>query len=860
MKDLVALLQRQVMDLRKELRTKPITTARSASMPPSAVIETVMQTAHGFTVGQVVRLTGAGSYALAKADTPTNAKAVGVVAFVQNVNTFSVVTSGFMGGLSGLTAGASYYLSDTVAGAVTTTPPTITVAIYIAKSASVALVGISSPNSISTGAVAALTAQIFQPGHGFVLGDIVGSTPAGLWFKVTADDYVNLNAMAIVSTVIDSNNAILTLEGLALGVLSGISLGVRYYLDPTTPGAVTPTKPMGNSVQVLTCANGTAGGTDGTDVIIHPFHAMGFANDTGLVVYQPGHGLQIGSALIVDNTGVYQLAQATSIIDANVIGLVGEVRDLDHFTLVSEGFIANPATPPYLVGAPFTPGVPYYLSPTTPGDNTSTEPVAFATKLFTYIDAMGIYVQIEHASDFPDAIGFAVNEPGHGFVVGEVLRISGADTYTRAKADSTQNAEVAGVVGAVLGVDDFFLITSGRIKGLSSLVDGTFYYLSDTVSGAVVTTPPADHVVQIYEATNTTDAIVNIRPTPIVTAISQVVTQFAHGFVVGDVLRGSTPGAYTKAQADTPTHALALGVVSEVIDSDTFVMVMAGLISGLSGLTTGAPYYLDPTTPGAVTFTAPGSNVVAIYEAISTTQAIVKIVLAPTSSGASAFKTFSRKTASSGTFTVPAGVFRIRVRLVGDGGGGGGSYNTLSLFGFVALTSGGSPNQRIDVEGLGGGGGSGAILIIEFDVNPGDTITWTIGSGGTAGVAGSPPTAATDGSGTSITYATNTATAGGGKFGAGGGPSNGGDGGKGGTTSNSIVGSTTLPATTVISISSNGENGGTHHSGIVVGMGKRGKGARCFAEGSTPIGDGGDGGSAGNNGVAGRPGEIVFFY
>jgi len=632
------------------------------------------------------------------------------------------ITNGFIGGLSGLTAGAAYYLSATVAGALTPTAPTIAVRILVAKSAKVAIVGISSPDAVTASDVSALSSQITQSGHGFILGDIVGSTPAGLWEKVTADDYVNLNAMAIVSEVIDSNNVVLTFEGLVLGVLSGLSLGVRYYLSPSTPGGATPIKPMGNSVQVFTCVNGTAGGSDGTDIIIHPFHAMGFASDIGLVVYQAGHGFSIGDALVVDTVGDYQLAQATNEVSSNVIGLVGEVRDTDHFTLVSEGFIPNTILGPGIVGSPFSPGIPYYLSSDTPGGNTATEPIEFAIKLFTYIDPIGIYVQIDHLSDVPSFIGYAVHEPGHGFVVGEAVRVNGVDTYTRAKANTTETAKVAGIVGAVLGIDDFFLITSGRLTGLTSIIDDTLYYLSDTIAGAVVTTPPAI-AVQLYEGINTTSAIVNIRPTPVVNSITQVVTQFSHSFIVGDVLRSSGAGTYAKAQADTPTHALALGVVTEVIDSDTFVMTMAGLISGLSGLVTGAPYYLDASTAGAVTVTAPGSNVVAVYEATSTTQAIVKIVLSGSATPEPDISTIPYSGTTTGIVLTAGKVYRVII--VGGGQGGQGPLSSPVVI-----------SGSINYYQPGDGGYSGQRVEYVFIATSGMTLDVTaVGNGGNGGAA-----------------------------------------------------------------------------------------------------------------------------
>lgn len=67
---------------------------------------------------------------------------------------------------------------------------------------------------------------------------------------------------------------------------------------------------------------------------------------------------------------------------------------------------------------------------------------------------------------------------------------------------------------------------------------------------------------------------------------------------------------------------------------------------------------------------------------------------------------------SSGSWTVPAGVTKIRARVWGGGGGGGGSTGA----------SGGA-----------GGGGGGAYAESVLSVTPGTTYTVTVGSGGSGG-------------------------------------------------------------------------------------------------------------------------------
>lgn len=91
------------------------------SGPGNAVTISVSQT-NTFTAGQVVRYdSGTTAYVLAKADTADDAEALGIVSATGNP--FSFVQIGLIT-LTGLTAGAVYWLDPTTAGALTTTEPT----------------------------------------------------------------------------------------------------------------------------------------------------------------------------------------------------------------------------------------------------------------------------------------------------------------------------------------------------------------------------------------------------------------------------------------------------------------------------------------------------------------------------------------------------------------------------------------------------------------------------------------------------------------------------------------------------------------------------------------------------------------
>jgi hypothetical protein len=145
---------------------------------------------------------------------------------------------------------------------------------------------------------------------------------------------------------------------------------------------------------------------------------------------------------------------------------------------------------------------------------------------------------------------------------------------------------------------------------------------------------PAANKVRVYGKTggnslflkDSTGTEVDLGP-GMVSSIRETITQAAHGFVVGDTLRRQS-GSYTKALADTEANSEeTVGVVMSVTDVNTFVLVYRGGITGLSGLTDGALYYLSAATAGLLTVTAPTTPVTAVKKpvlvATSTTTGIV---------------------------------------------------------------------------------------------------------------------------------------------------------------------------------------------------------------------------------------------
>jgi len=82
---------------------------------------------------------------------------------------------------------------------------------------------------------------------------------------------------------------------------------------------------------------------------------------------QNAHGFVVGD-ILRRTLGSYVKAQANSAANAEVVGIVSEVVDIDNFKIVTHGYITG------LVG--LTDGSAYFLSNITPGLITNTEPVS----------------------------------------------------------------------------------------------------------------------------------------------------------------------------------------------------------------------------------------------------------------------------------------------------------------------------------------------------------------------------------------------------------------------------------------------------------------------------------------------------
>ena len=100
----------------------------------------------------------------------------------------------------------------------------------------------------------------------------------------------------------------------------------------------------------------------------------------------------------------------------------------------------------------------------------------------------------------------SVEQVAHGLSVQDAIYFDSTD-WLLAKADSLSTVGI-GIVSAVKDVDNFTVITDGKITGLSGLSTGEWYYVSDATAGLLTLTESSIYSNPLLQATSATEGIV----------------------------------------------------------------------------------------------------------------------------------------------------------------------------------------------------------------------------------------------------------------------------------------------------------------------------------------------------------------
>lgn len=128
----------------------------------------------------------------------------------------------------------------------------------------------------------------------------------------------------------------------------------------------------------------------------------------------------------------------------------------------------------------------------------------------------------------------------------------------------------------------------------------------DALSDVVISSPAINQVLT-YNGSEwvNADPLTDIDAT----AVSFTVSQTGHGFVAGDVVKNSgSANTYAKAQADSAANAEVVGIVTEVINANSFVLTTEGIVTeGVPAQAAGSVMFLSASTAGALTTTEPST-------------------------------------------------------------------------------------------------------------------------------------------------------------------------------------------------------------------------------------------------------------
>ena len=219
--------------------------------------------------------------------------------------------------------------------------------------------------------------------------------------------------------------------------------------------------------------------------------------------------LTVGMWMRINAAGLYTPALADNAQDAEVVGVITQIIDSEHFFIQQSGYIPTSAN--VFSGLTATIGSAYFLSAVTPGlmvpfdvqqNNLVSKPLFVLDSASSgwVLDYRGLIIGDEAIiiPNCPDTSIVTVIQNAHGFSVGNWVRLSGSINYVLAQANNFGNSQEVGVVINVLNVNQFQLQTSGYNIGAITKNDvglaisvPNVYYLSQAVPGAISITNPS---------------------------------------------------------------------------------------------------------------------------------------------------------------------------------------------------------------------------------------------------------------------------------------------------------------------------------------------------------------------------------
>lgn len=400
-----------------------------------------------------------------------------------------------------------------------------------------------------SGSGGGVTEIITQPTGALMVGRWVRfDQGTNLYVHGLADTPQDAEIAGVVLNIISSSQFTLQQSGfIKSGTpgFSGFTVGI-YFLSDTMAGEQVLTIPTINghinkplfdadsadSGWVICLSRGAIIGSPG------PIPSGGGVTDSNFhTVGQPGNTFSIGNWVRVAGDNLYAVSDGTSLAHAQSAGVVTASGD-PNFTIQFSGWNSNAVTSAVdALGNPIAlvASTVYYLSDVSAGNITPTPPAILsrASKpVFvseSVINGTGWVLPqrpLLEDSTSNNPIVVPVNQIGHGFTSGQVVRVSALNTYELAIADDSDNALAIGFV-QVVDADNFILQQIGYcnffVPPFAPLLPSSVYYLSATVPGEIDLFEPnnaGQYTVPVLIALNaTTGYILSQRPLPAIAPV-----------------------------------------------------------------------------------------------------------------------------------------------------------------------------------------------------------------------------------------------------------------------------------------------------------------------------------------------------
>ena len=481
--------------------------------------------------------------------------------------------------------------------------------------------------------------EFTQTTHGFVKGDVIGYD--GTEFKkVNSTNAANIEPLGIVNKIVDLNTFKLTFAGYistsGITDVNGSSLvaGDVYYLS-TVSGKITTDKPTGtteiskpilatitnNSGVVLqykgTYEDLTSGGTvsytefTGYTASTQAYLDKTITGGTNLGYFTGKTGIQTlpmnhlsdndydGNYVSVYNNfyrgsnGIIRIG-----IPSDNIARRGYVRE----TIPAKSWIWNEYTGD---GAPigwiFVDGD--VTSDTVYGTSITGASISYSVPAYTNA-TWSTNTSYNNGSQIVINTVQGSITTGNTYIVGGPIYRDKQDKELRFRTIISNTPDTVGI-----SYDDYYIKLSADTGianvenvgttgvGIYSGTSGSTIFLKKLVGGGGTSISSSNgNIVISSSATGGTGGSGE--------NITKTITQFGHGFSVGDVV-GFSGSSYSKAIADGSYDGEIIGIVSKVVDINNFNIIQSGYIRNLSNLTENTTYFVSPTTSGDFTSTAP---------------------------------------------------------------------------------------------------------------------------------------------------------------------------------------------------------------------------------------------------------------